>query len=876
MQNVAETIKLLPNVHEENCTRCKLCNTRTNIVPSYLPETTQVLFVAEAPSEVEDVQGLMPATGRAGNFLDECIAAAGYDRSDPAFGFTYAVKCRPVDEEKKSRPLKDAEVNACNEYLLEEIRKLPNLKVIICLGQVPFNAVIGKLGLGMYYERQFAIWHKKHQAKIVTTYHPAAFLYATSFQEKNHIRKCLVEDIQKAVNLLAETYTPMQHTAYVCDTIDKVKWLFKKLNEQTLVAWDTETDALDYLEAEILCHSFSWIEGMGAVLPLLGQYSKPFWKLEEREEIDRLLKEFLENPNIKKIAQNGKFDIQQCKAHGINVQNFHADTMLMHYLVNENIEHGLKLLAWLYTDQGGYEEELDDIRAEYAKKEGISKKEASFNIIPNDILWEYSSMDPDVTLQVYNKLLPILQKENTIGIFEDLYMPFTQLVADMEFQGMSVDREYLIKTREEFKNRIKGFENRIYRDPDVKRFVESRRQKYREGRLLKWQKSKTLQKRVTQEEYCEQGIEEATAFNYGSDKQLKELFIDQLKLKVGKRTKGGGPSFDKEAMEVYAKKVPLAKLIADANKSANLLTTFIDGILDRIRKDGKVHTSLNLQITDTGRISSSGPNLQNIPNKTNNPVDAKLIRDIYVADSVEHNILEFDMAQNEFRQWAQLSQDPVMIEDLANGLDIHTEIASKSFNVPKDKVTKDLRNGAKGVVFGKMYGRGNKSVSEQLGISIKDAEKIEAALFSKYKVASAWLKKVVQEALRDQYVINLFGFRRHLDGLLNSFDLSIKSAVERLAVNSPIQGGASQMVCYAMLKIDKAFKENNIKGRLLFPIHDAILFSIHKDDIKRAMPLIEEGMVHPHPIINVPLGIDGKIGYRWGSAQPVEEYLKNN
>jgi DNA polymerase-1 len=626
-----------------------------------------------------------------------------------------------------------------------------------------------------------------------------------------------------------------------------------------------------------LCHSFSWQVGTGVVLPLLQQYSKPFWSPGEYDEIQKLVKSVLENPNIKKIAQNGKFDIQQARHAGINVQNFYADTMLQHYCINENIDHGLKMLAWLYTDYGGYEEELDTIREKYAKEAGISKKEASFNIIPNEILWKYSGMDPDVTLQIYYKLLPILEAEGTIKIFQELYMPFTRFVADMEYEGMNVDKEYLIETQQKFKERIKGLEEQIYRNRDVRIYVESRKKKHREERAAKWDKSKNLQSRYkNREEYCELKIEEIADFNYGSDKQLKELFIDQLQLKIGKRTNGGGASFDKEAMEVYARKVPIAKLIADANKTANLLTIFLDGILDRIRTDGRVHTSLNLQIAESGRLSSSGPNLQNIPNRTNNPTDAKLIRDIYIADSPNHVIIEFDQKQCEFRTWCQMSQDPVMIQDLANGLDIHTDIASEGFKIPKDQVTKEKRDGAKGVVFGKMYGRGNRSVADQLGISIKEAEKIETALFSKYKVASAWLRQVVIKARHDKYVDNLFGFRRHLKGLIDSSDSALRSAAERLAVNAPIQGGASQMVCYAMLKADKLFKENNIRGRLLFPIHDAILFSVHKDDIRRAIPLIEESMIHPHPLINVPLGIDGKIGYRWGSTQTVEEYLQTN
>ena len=872
-----DELQILPNLRPLDCKKCSLHELRKNVVPSYLPSTAQILFLGESPGEVEDMQGNRPFTGSVGKVLDECIHILGYDRDDPAFAYANVVSCRPVSEEpgKKNRLPKESEIHACASFLDEEIKSLPNLKVIVCLGTTASNRILGKIGIGIGKLRDYVCYHPKYKVNVVVTYYPAAYLQSTSMQEKLHIRNAIVDDIQKAIKVSQVEKIVLTHTSYVCSDMKKVRWLFEQLNKQDLVAWDTETDALDYLEANILCHSFSWKVGTGAVLPILSQYSKPYWSEEESREIYGLVKDFLENPNIKKVAQNGKFDIQQVKAIGIEVQNFYADTMLQHYLVEENLDHGLKMLAWLFTDYGGYEEELDEVREMYAKEAGIPKKEASFNIIPNEILWKYSGMDPDVTLQIYYKLLPILEEEGTIKIFRELYMPFTRLVADMEFEGMNVDREYLVETQQKYTDRITNLEKEINKNNSVRLYIETKRKQYREERGLKWDKSKVNQKKYTREEFCNLKIEEIE-FNYGSTKQLKELLIDQLKLKIGKKTEGGGPSFDKEAMEVYARKVPIAKLIAEINKASNLQTTFLDGILDRIRSDGRVHTSLNLHVASTGRLSSSNPNLENIPNKTNNPVDSKLIRDIYIADNEEHLILEFDMKQNEFRVWCQMSQDPVMMQDLANGMDIHTDIASQGFKVTKEQVTKEKRDGAKGVVFGKMYGRGNKSVAEKLNITISDAEKIEAVLFNKYKIASAWLRQVVIDARKNKYVDNLFGFRRHLKGSIDNYDSGVRAAAERQAINSPIQGGASQMVCYAMLKADKLFKEYRIRGRQLFPIHDAILFSIHKDDVKRAIPLIEESMVHPHPIINVPLGVEGKIGYRWGTTQNVEEWLKTN
>lgn len=860
-----------------DCKECSLSSVRMNVVHSYIPINTEILFLEEYPGEEENLEGGYVLTGKEGKFLKECINIGtmefNYDKS--LFGYMSVVKCRPLIKEGEERGvLKPTEVNTCKKYFEEEISELKNLKVIVCLGVNVLNWLTGKLGITMIGLSEYVISYNKYKVQLLTTYHPSFFIThkELDFRQKNYYRTCIIETVQKSIRLVNQSHSFMEHTSYVCNSLKKVRWLFTELSKQEIVAWDIETDSLDYLDANILCHSFSWKEGTGAVLPLLHQYSQFYWNKEEWEEIFSLLKSFLENPNIKKIAHNGKFDCQHCRSHGIEVQGFYADTMLMHYLVNENIDHNLKLLSWLYTDYGGYEEELKILMKEYSKKEEVSVKQASYNILPSEVLWSYATKDTDVTLQVYNKLLPILKAESTLDIFLDLYMPFIKLVTDIEYRGVCIDRKYLEETIQVFKDRITELNEKILMDSAVKLFIKNKKQEFINLREKKWNASSTLQKRYSREEYCNKGIEDIK-FNYGSTKQLKELLVDQLKLRPIRKTEKGNASFDAKSLEYFAAKVDVAKLISEVNKTSNLLNTFLEGIELRIRKDGRIHTSLNVHVADTGRLSSSDPNLQNIPNKTKNPVDAKLIRDIFIADSEDHLIVEYDLKQAEFRMWCQLSQDPDMRRDLLEGLDIHTEIASRGFNVSKEKVSKEQREGAKGIVFGKMFGRGNKSVALELGISLSDAINIEKILFSKYKVASSWLKHSVERAKKNKYVQNCFGFRRHLKGLIDNPDSSIRAAAERLAVNSPIQGGASQMVCYAMLKVNELFKQYDIQGRILFPIHDAIVFNIHKKDLVRSIPLIEESMNHPHPIINVPLGIDGKIGYRWGSTIDTKEFL---
>lgn len=866
-----DPISLLPNLHPQDCQDCTLSKGRYFIVPSYLPDSAEILILNESPGEIEDHEGLMPLTGGAGKFLDDCMRAIGEDRYSGRYAFMNIIKCRPVakDADKVNRPVKPAEIEACSKYINEEIKSLPNLKVILCMGSAAGSRIYGKLGLTIDELRDYVIYSKEFKKRVVTTYHPAMVNHFSTPVQKANIRTKTINDLQKAIQLSKEEYIPVEHQSYVVKNMQQVDWLFENLNQQDLVAWDTETSSLDYLESKILCHSFSWKVGTGVTLPLLGQYCSKVWSDEDYAYILAKVKDFLENPNIKKVAQNGKFDMQQMRAQGVNVQGFYADTMLQHYLVNENTEHGLKMLAWLYTDYGGYEEELDEIREKYAKEHDMKKKEASFDIIPGEILWKYASTDPDTTLQLYYKLKPIMEEEGTWEIFETLYVPFTRMLVDMEYDGVIIDKPYLEGVQKQYRDRIAELKKQVFVDKDVIKFIALKKDEYRRQRGEKWEKSKESQKKYSKEDYCNIGVDEIV-FNPGSPKQLKELFIDQLKLKVGKTTATGGASFDAEAMEVYAKKLPLAKILADINKASNFLTTFLDGIHSRIRVDGRIHTSINLAVADTGRASSSSPNLQNVPNITSNPVDAKLIRDMFLPDP-DHVFLEYDQAQSEFRIWCSMSGDEAMRDDLAAGLDIHTEIASKGFGVPRDQVTKAQRGGAKGVTFGKMYGRGNKSVAEQLGITLAEAVKIEAILFQKYKKAAAWLKSMVQQAHKEKKVVNIFGFTRHFKHLLEHPDQGVRAQVDRLAVNSPIQGASSQMVCYAGLNIHNLFKKHGIRGRVNWPIHDAWLMCVHKDDIEKAIPLIHEGMEHPHPKINVPLNAEGKIGSRWGSMEDVHK-----
>ena len=854
--------EFIPSQHEPDCKRCKLCQTRKHIVPSILPSHAKILFLAEGPGANEDASGTQPLIGQAGHMFDDCLLAAGIERSEVAIA--NVVRCRPPNTDPKkpggNRTPKTPEVRACAEFLEKEIELLkPSL--IVCLGNTAYKRITGEDKPGPL--RGKVLFHTKYQ-NILPTFHPAAILY------NPRERSSLIGDMITAKEFVdsgGKTQIPYSHQ--IIRNIEQARWLFDKLMKAEMFSFDIETSAFDYLESKILSIAFSWKKYTAVCLPLLKEHLEEIWTPEEYEEIRAGLKKALMNPTSKKIAHNGKYDTQHLFASGFPVQNFYADTMLMHYLLDENSLHGLKSLAWTYTDLGGYEDELNQVRKKIAKEKGRKVKELSFAEVPGEILWPYNNKDADVTFRIFHSMWPQLERENLTGLLFELFIPMAKLLSKIEYEGVNIDRKYLEEIVEVYKEKIKQKDILLQQDPEVLKYVRLKREEYRRKRKEKWESTSMAQKRYSLTEYQEMKIDEI-AFNPNSSKQLIELFIKQLKLSVFKETEKGNPSIDDEALEHYAKKVPIASIMSQRNKLLHLSGTFLVGIGEVVRRDGRVHTSFNLHIAETGRLSSTAPNLQNIPNTRNNPEDSRLIRDIFVA-SEGCSLLEADYKQAEFRMWGQLSQDEVLHQDLRDLIDIHRRIGSLGFGIPEDQITKEQRGASKEIVFGTMYGRSARSVAEQLGISIRQAEKIQEAIFKRYRKGAQWVKLNLLTARREKVVTGVFGQRRHLLGLIDSSNNEIRAKAERQTTNCVIQGSASQMTCFGGLRVMNLFREHDVRGRIVMLIHDAIVYDIRDEDLERSKVLIKEGMLDPHPKITVPLGIDMKVGKKWGQMKEVEE-----
>jgi len=851
---------LLPCQHPSNCKNCSLGEQEgVQVVHSILPSEARVLFIGESPGDDENEQGV-PFVGRTGELLDEIFKEVGIPRNSIAV--TNTVACRPPEK----RPPVPKEVKACSEFLLKEIEMLkPSL--IVTLGATASKTIFPNLGnitkvRGVFYD------HPELLCKLLPTFHPA---YVLKNPTERHL---LVEDLSKAAAYMNGSFIipePLLTHYHVIQRRDQLDWIVNQLHENKLWACDTETTSINTLEAEIFIITVSWKPQTAVLLDCRYFRDTPenlsyFWSK---------VKEVMENDS-KKVFHNGGYDLQCFMNHGISVQNYYADTLLMHYLLNEETHHGLEVLAWEYTDFGGYELTL----SRYIEEHPIE----TYRDIPMEIIHPYALKDADATFRSYLAMYPKIQQQQLSYVLHDIMMPTQKILLRTEHDGVSVDKPYLDKTIAKYTLKMEEQLVTVRSVPQVRQFVEEKRAAETAALKQKWEKSKTLTKRHSQfEDYLQTRLLKSpdlltTEFNVNSPKQLKELLIDKMRLKVIKVTDSGQPSTDAEVLAEYAKANSFCNALLEYRTLSHLKSTFLEGIANRLTPQNRVHTDYFLWSTNTGRISSRDPNLGNIPTSKT----AGDIKDIFCADLGTGDwLVEADMAQAEFRIWMQYSQDPQALEDLNNGLDIHKLIAAVAYHnvklprgtityeqfleLTKD-VTKDERTPTKTIVFGCMYGRGAPSIAKQLDISTVEAQKIIDIFFARYPQASFWLKTTISKTRRDGYVVNLFGRRRRLSNI-NVSDGKLRGEAERQAVNSPIQSAASDLTFLAAIRIFRYIWENRMKTRLVLTVYDSIVLNVPDEELKTVIELVSTEMIKkPLPSITVPLGAELKVGSHWGST----------
>ncbi|MAV05752.1 MAG: DNA polymerase I [Candidatus Pelagibacter sp.] len=588
--------------------------------------------------------------------------------------------------------------------------------------------------------------------------------------------------------------------------------LIKILNEKSIISVDTETSSLNPLEADLIGISLSYGSNEAFYIPLAHKKIKSL----KKELVLKKIKPILEDSSIKKVGQNMKYDFIIFKKNGIEIDPI-EDTMLLSYTLDAGRNrHNMDTLSELH---------LGHKTISYKDLVGSGKKQLNFSDVNLEEATQYAAEDADVTLRLFNLLMERINNEKLNQIYEVFEKPMIKLLSKLEINGIKVDEAYLKKLSKKFEGRLKKIEKEIYSISGKK-------------------------------------------FNIGSPKQLGEIIYKDLKIAKLKKTKKGSLATSAKILEDLAltgHKFP--KLVLEWRQVSKLKSTYTDALQDHISKKTKrVHTSFLLAATNTGRLASSDPNLQNIPIKT---VDGKEIRKAFIAE--KNNILiSADYNQIEMRILADMADVKELKKAFKNKQDIHTLTASQVFGVPINKVNEDFRRKAKTINFGIIYGITQYGLAKQISVSNQEALDFINSYFKKFPEIKDYMNTTIKACRRNGYVSNIFGRRIHLRGI-NDKNFSVRSFQERAAINAPIQGTAADLIRLAMIKIDKIINEDKkFQTKMLLQIHDELIFEckeINKEYVKK---IILEAMMSvsksEHHMFSIPLEVSVNLGYNWGDA----------
>lgn len=602
----------------------------------------------------------------------------------------------------------------------------------------------------------------------------------------------------------------------------EVKELVKKLSKCTVISVDTETTSTLPMEATLLGISLSWEEGEGVYIPL--KYTSPesttllsFDSKEKKEsealELDESLanlKKLLEDPKIKKIGQNIKYDLLVLKKYGISLHPIFFDTMIAGYLLKPDLRrHGMDDMAMDY---------LNYKTITYDELTGTGKKRKELYEIDLDSVTEYAAEDADITFRLYKILQSEIQTQDPEDIFSKMEIPLIEVLAEIESKGVSIDTKYFQELSLEFKKEMKGIEQKIY--------AAAKKE-----------------------------------FNINSTKELQKVLFEDLKLDIIKKNKTG-ISTDHSVLEALSGKHEIIDALLNHRKFSKLISTYVDSLPEMVNPTtGRIHTSYNQTIAATGRLSSTDPNLQNIPIKDK---EGRMIRKGFIPISNEYELLSLDYSQIELRIMAHFSKDKNMIEAYEKGLDIHSRTASALFGVTEEEVTSEMRNKAKVVNFSVIYGTTAFGLAENLKISRTEAGMFIDKYFYQYPGVKKYMDTISSECFETGYVETLLGRRRYIPLIKSSRRQEVEAA-KRIAINSPIQGTSADIIKKAMLDIHSQIMKKKYISRMILQVHDELVFEVHKSEKEKILHLAKKSMENCVSL-EIPLEVKGKFGKNWDEA----------
>ena len=600
--------------------------------------------------------------------------------------------------------------------------------------------------------------------------------------------------------------------------LDQLKQFIKKLRSCEHFTLDLETTDADSMKAEIVGLSFSWKEGEAYYIPTVSEkvtsttdlFTNNKFRGFPLKTVLQYLSPILENESIKKCGQNAKYDLLVLSRAGIEVKGVDFDTMVASYVVNPSLrQHNLDALALTYFN---YQKiPTKDLI-------GTGKKQITMAEVPVEEVSIYACEDADFTQRLRHVLEPKLIEYDLKKLFDEVEMPLIHVLLDMERNGVSLNVPFLGQMSGELEQRLNQLIENIY-------------------------------ELAGQE------------FNINSTKQLADILFKKLELPIIKRTKTG-PSTDVDVLGTLAKEHQLPRELLEYRQLTKLKSTYLDALPKLINpKTGRVHTSYNQTVAATGRLSSSDPNLQNIPIRTE---IGRKIREAFVPADDNHIILDADYSQIELRVMAHLSQDPTLIKAFQGGKDIHRETAALIFKVPPEEVTDDMRRRAKEVNFGIMYGMGPYGLASRLEIPQEEAEMFIINYFSSYPRIQEFMMQAQELARKNGYVTTLLNRRRYLPDI-HSDNRRVREFAERNAINTPIQGTAADLIKVAMIKIFNRLNDKKLKTKMIMQVHDELVFEVPKNEIDMVKDLVRSEMENAIEL-SVPIKVDVGIGNNWLEA----------
>lgn len=795
--------------------QCNICgfNCKNN-VGTYIGSNAKVLFLFESPTFQADLDNRITA-GPVMELFKQYLINAGISFDDIAI--TYMVHCfsgtPSKDNEFKltNNPVKKVYYDNCRHYL-EDVLKEVQPKLVVCVGDRPTKYFLGDTKAKLFNVYGAIV---KSPLYNIDTF---CIMDMYTLYMKTQYRCYGTKSFEFIKNFISGVQPATQPT--YCNVVTDHQSLQRALDQilkSTKTAVDIETSGLNFMEDKIVGIGFALDKENSYYIPLYKYEDKlvSFWDSETEKGIKEDLVKFFTNETLK-IAYNGQFDFKFIRKYlGLKrINNASFDVMLASHLLNENLNgmRTLKLLSILFTDMGGYESVLYN----WLRENKITKD--NMYQAPVDILGKYCCLDTLATYRLYSKFDIQLEREGLLHLFNTLTMPLQKVLMDVEYDGVQVDIVHL-------------------------QSLESTNKKMLENQLS-----------------IIRGKIGNPNFNVNSTQQLADLLFNKLGCKVIRTTATGAPATDKATIEKYAKKHSVLQDILDYKKKRTETSTFLTGMKALLDKNNKVHTSYLLHGTDSGRLSSTNPNLQNIPREKN-------VKNLYIPEPGKV-MIQCDLSQGEFNAWASYAQDEKMLNDIRNGLDIHRTVASKVWKLKPEDVSKELRTFAKRVVFGLMYGISIDGAAKLVGCTEAEAMRIQSTFFGMYPKAAAWLKNIPVVARAKGYLTTVFGRKRRLGHLFAHPLSGMRNYAARVSSNFPMQSTVADITARNMINLKPYL--DSVGAQIILTVHDSIIVQCDKAIAKEVSEEMMKIVTQPVPNYHGIIKCDIEIGTAWGHLDKLE------